>query len=251
MMRKSNIISATFKYFYRGMSSKTSNRPFTVIVEGNIGSGKTTFINHFQRYDDVATFAEPVDKWRDVNGHNLLELLYSDTKKTAMTFQSYVQLTMVDIHTRRCPQPIKVMERSLFSARHCFVENLHQNGFLDGPEYAVLDEWFKWLCKKVDVEVDMIVYLRTSPEVALDRIKKRGRNEEREVPLSYLEQLHALHEKWLCEEKNNITAIPVLVIDGDKMLSDMEDEIKRCAQLILDSKNQYTADVLMHSNVPA
>ncbi|XP_071444600.1 deoxynucleoside kinase-like [Hetaerina americana] len=251
MWRKRNIILASVKYLFRGMSSKDNKRPFTVVVEGNIGSGKTTFINYFKKYVDVATFAEPVDKWRDVNGHNLLELLYSDTKKAAMTFQSYVQLTMVDIHKRHCSQPIKVMERSLYSARHCFVENLHQNGFLDGPEYAVLDEWYKWLCKKVDVEVDMIVYLRTSPEVALERIKKRGRNEEMEVPLSYLKQLHDLHEKWLCAEKNGISAVPVIVIDGNQILSKMEDDIKRCTQVIMDNKNQSTGDLLMHSNVPS
>lgn len=47
-------------------------RAFTVAVEGNIGSGKTTFLNHFNKYDSVAVFAEPIDLWRDCNGYNLL-----------------------------------------------------------------------------------------------------------------------------------------------------------------------------------
>lgn len=55
-----------------GASAKKSNRPFTVLIEGNIGCGKTTFINHFKKYNNVCVLAEPIDMWRDVNGHNLL-----------------------------------------------------------------------------------------------------------------------------------------------------------------------------------
>lgn len=52
-------------------------QPFTVFIEGNIGAGKTTFLNHFKKYDDVCLHTEPVDKWRNVNGINLLvRLLY-------------------------------------------------------------------------------------------------------------------------------------------------------------------------------
>lgn len=46
--------------------------PFTVFIEGNIGAGKTTFLNHFKKYEDVCLFTEPVEKWRDLRGHNLL-----------------------------------------------------------------------------------------------------------------------------------------------------------------------------------
>lgn len=46
--------------------------PFTVFIEGNIGAGKTTFLNHFKKYDDVCLHTEPVEKWRNVLGVNLL-----------------------------------------------------------------------------------------------------------------------------------------------------------------------------------
>lgn len=52
--------------------SQFKARPFVVCVEGNVGSGKTTFLNHFNKHDNVAVFAEPVDLWRNCNGHNLL-----------------------------------------------------------------------------------------------------------------------------------------------------------------------------------
>ena len=40
-----------------------SRKAFTVAVEGNIGSGKTTFLNRFYpETDNVDVLAEPVDR---------------------------------------------------------------------------------------------------------------------------------------------------------------------------------------------
>lgn len=55
-----------------GTPCKTYKRPFTVCVEGNIGCGKTTFLNHFKSYDNTIVLQEPVELWRDVSGVNLL-----------------------------------------------------------------------------------------------------------------------------------------------------------------------------------
>lgn len=51
-----------------------AGQPFTVLIEGNIGSGKTTFLNHFKRFEGVCLQSEPVEKWRNVSGVNLLVL---------------------------------------------------------------------------------------------------------------------------------------------------------------------------------
>lgn len=51
---------------------KLYNNPFTICIEGNIGSGKTTFLNHFQNLDNATILQEPVDLWRNVAGINLL-----------------------------------------------------------------------------------------------------------------------------------------------------------------------------------
>lgn len=47
-------------------------KPFTVFVEGNIGSGKTTFLEHFRQFEDITLLTEPVEEWRDLKGYNLL-----------------------------------------------------------------------------------------------------------------------------------------------------------------------------------
>lgn len=52
---------------------------FTVLVEGNISARKTTLLDFFQQnFDgDVTVFREPVDKWCDVEGFNLLVSKFS------------------------------------------------------------------------------------------------------------------------------------------------------------------------------
>lgn len=82
--------------------------------------------------------------------------MYKDPTKWAMTFQSYVALTMLDMHRKSTPTPIKLMERSLYSARYCFVEHMHRNGTIHPAQFAVLDEWFKFIHNQIQLDVDLI-----------------------------------------------------------------------------------------------
>ena len=43
--------------------------------------------------------------------------MYDNPSRWALTFQSYVQLTMLDLHTCASAHPVKMMERSIYSAR--------------------------------------------------------------------------------------------------------------------------------------
>jgi hypothetical protein len=52
-----------------------------------------------------------------------------------MPFQSYVQLTMLDQHLHASHQPIKLMERSIFSARYLHVHHVHPK--IVSPSIAV------------------------------------------------------------------------------------------------------------------
>ncbi|XP_047520089.1 deoxynucleoside kinase-like isoform X1 [Pieris napi] len=210
-----------------------NSRPFTVLVEGNIGSGKTTFLEHFRQFEDITLLTEPVEEWRNLKGWNLLDLMYSDPAKWAMTFQAYVSLTMLEMHRRPTSTPVKLMERSIFSAKYCFVEQMKRLGTLHPAQFAVLDEWFKFINTEIPVEADLIVYLKTTPSIVYDRIKKRARSEEQCVPLSYIEELHKLHEDWLINRTHADCPAPVLVLDADLDLSQITEEYKKSEHQIL------------------
>ncbi|CAD6992821.1 deoxynucleoside kinase isoform X1 [Ceratitis capitata] len=216
------------------------SQPFTVFIEGNIGSGKTTFIEHFKKFEDkVCAIAEPVDKWRNFKGHNLLELMYIDPDRWAMPFQSYVMLTMLERHTQITDKPIKILERSLYSAKYCFVENLHKSGLIHDGMYEILKQWYNYVEDITHVQADLIVYLRTTPEVVYERIRKRARSEEACVPLEYIKQLHELHEDWLIRNRVGHN-IKVLEIEADLDLSEIDREYKRSESVITATMQQQT-----------
>jgi len=206
-------------------TEKTKSRPFTVLVEGNIGSGKTTFLQHFSKFANVDVMTEPVNKWRNLKGSNLLQKMYEDPGRWSLTFQTYVQLTMLEQHVKRSGKGVKIMERSIYSAKYCFVENLYKSGKMPGSEYEVLSAWFRFLVENpsVDLDVDLIIYLKTSPDKAMERIKSRSRGEEHLIPMSYVNELHDLHEDWLTNAKFPLPA-PVVVIDANKDLGEMVKE---------------------------
>lgn len=75
----------------------------SIIVEGNIGSGKTTFLRTFaqvaaaMRLPAPLIVPEPITLWRNVGGVNAFQLLADDPKRWSFAFQSYVQLTMLKV----------------------------------------------------------------------------------------------------------------------------------------------------------
>ncbi|XP_039277518.1 deoxynucleoside kinase [Nilaparvata lugens] len=203
-----------------------SDEQFTIFVEGNIGSGKTSFLNQFFGNEAVIC-TEPMDLWRNLRGHNVLELMYDNPGRWSFTFQSLVQKTMLDLHLRASKNSIKLMERSIYSARYCFVEHLHKQGLMSAPEYAVLDEWFKWIITKCKINGNLLVYLRTEPEVVHQRIIARNRKEESGLALSYLQCLHDLHEDWLINRSSFSCPVPVVVLDANKPIPDVVEQFKQ------------------------
>lgn len=195
-----------------------SPAPASICIEGNIGCGKTTLLNYLRNHYSKV-FAEPVELWRNVDGENLFHYLYKDPARYSLAFQTYVQLTMIKLHQ----QHPKLMERSIYSARYCFVENLYKLNYLSRVEYVILDKWFKYLVagsnnndgnltKPTEVKIDLIIYLRCCPTNIMERIKLRSRAEEKGISFDYVNNVHQLHEDWLINGKFPVPA-PVLVID--------------------------------------
>ncbi|KAJ8777915.1 hypothetical protein J1605_014020 [Eschrichtius robustus] len=147
--------------------------------------------------------------------------MYQDACRWGLTLQTYVQLTMLDQHTRPQTLPVRLMERSIHSARYVFVENLYRSGKMPEVDYVVLSEWFDWIVKNIDVSIDLIVYLQTTPETCYQRLKMRCREEEKVIPLEYLDAIHHLYEEWLIKGSLFPVAAPVLVIEADHDMEKM------------------------------
>ncbi|XP_043277522.1 deoxynucleoside kinase isoform X2 [Venturia canescens] len=220
---------------------RNSKRPFTVCIEGNIGSGKTTFLNNFKKYDNTMVLQEPVELWRNVSGANLLDLMYKDPKRYGFLFQSYVQLTMLQLHTLKTELPYKVMERSVYSAR-CFIENMKRTQLLSNVEVIVLEDWYDWCISNAAIETDLIVYLRSSPDIVYDRIRQRARREEDCVSLEYLRQVHEVHDEWLYKKTLFPVPAPVIILDADQNLEEMFEQFEDCKNRIFERQTSMEVE---------
>jgi deoxyadenosine/deoxycytidine kinase len=77
-----------------------------------------------------------------------------------------------------------------------------------------------------EVRFLILVYLRTTPAVCLERMHNRGRSEESTVDINYLEELHKAHEDWL-RSPSFYGRPPVMVVDADGTVDDI---VKTTAQ---------------------
>lgn len=87
--------------------------------------------------------------------------MYKDPDRWAMTFQNYVTLTMLKNHISKTEKSVKLMERSMYSARYCFVEKMLSSGMIHDGMYHVLQEWYDFINEHHKVACDLIVYLRS------------------------------------------------------------------------------------------
>lgn len=197
------------------MTNNMKSEKFTITIEGNIGSGKSTLLEALRDNDNVTVLLEPIQKWQDMNGTNLFKLMTKEPKRWANVFQTYVLITMLEQHALSVGTPIKILERSVFSAQHCFMKLLSENAIVHPVELAIHEQWIDFAKKNQLVKVDMGIYIRTSPEIALQRVRSRGRMEEGSITLEYLHQLHVKHEEWLMSSAWRDSFDDLQIINGD------------------------------------
>ena len=87
----------------------TQSQPFIVLVEGNVGSGKSTFLDIMKSWPGVKVLQEPVGLWRNVGGQNLFNDMVSQPQRWTTTFQLFSTMTrymvqMVHVYINSCEE---------------------------------------------------------------------------------------------------------------------------------------------------
>lgn len=200
--------------------------PIIISIDGNIGAGKSTFLNQLKKqFPKFHYVDEPVDTWTkfvNEDGENLLEVFYKDRKRWSYTFQNCAFLTRVRAITKaikdwkqtcisnpsEAEHNIFITERSVATDFNVFAKMLHQDGSLNKMEWDMYRNWYHFLF--TDCRIAGILYITCSSEKCAERINIRNRQGEDGIPLEYLESLHKAHEDWI-----NNTDIPVFKIDTE------------------------------------
>jgi deoxyadenosine/deoxycytidine kinase len=174
--------------------------------------GKTTLLNYLDHFEEVTVISEPVHKWTNLEGSNLLDLMYSNPQRWSFVFQSYVQLTMLQVHECRVNTRLKIQERSIHSAIQVFAKHLLKSGKLARVEMAVLQAWYQYIIEHHQVEIDAIIYLRADPHECYARVLKRE-GQQTNIPEQYVVELHNIYDEWAQEKQHGV---PVFIINANK-----------------------------------
>jgi deoxyadenosine/deoxycytidine kinase len=197
-------------------SKKEQKEKVLLCVEGNISSGKSTTVNELRKVFDsdsrVKFLLEPLPIWegiRDKDGNNMITKFYGNIKQYAFAFQMMAYISRLDILREALRDPdvdVIVTERSLFTDRNVFAKMLYDDNMLEDVEHTIYLKWFDSFVR--DIPEMKIFYIKTSPEVAMQRLLSRNREGEN-VSSEYLERVHNYHEQWLNDNPF------VVAIDGN------------------------------------
>ncbi len=191
------------------------------LLEGNIGAGKTSLGNLLKASSHFEFLEEPVDTWRKGFASNLFEMFYTDMPRWSFTFQIMAFTTRAKTWSeilKKVQGDKVVLERSIYTDRNVFAKNLYAGGAMNDSEWEVYQQLWEFLSSNYCDEPQKIIYLRTPAEVCLERIKQRGRDEEKQMPLDYLKSLEDLHDEWLMDHPD------VILLDGNRRWSTTEIE---------------------------
>lgn len=208
------------------------------IVEGNIGTGKTTFLKALQRsLLHVTVTLEAVDYWQnESNGQSILQNFYESPQRWAYSMETIALKIRIQEHIAQQQSILpNVVERSIYSGYHCFARNSFEQGFLNQLEWNIYNEWFNFLTAKNCLPPQGFIYLRADPKLSYDRTIKRKRGAEDSISFDYMQQIHDKHEAFLIDKAYvhpSILHTPVLILDCDYDLLTDQKKLLDYVQLV-------------------
>lgn len=197
-------------------------RGMVIVLEGNVGVGKSTAGIHLARYlRDLGLPARYIPE--HVNPH-LLGAFIEDMKRFAFTFQiTMLELRRASYHLAEAYAKngeIVILDRMVHGD---LVFGRYQRDLGNITE----EQYRAYLQNVKDLDFpspSLVIYLRATPEKALERVNRRARDKESAYQLSYLRGIHDLYEEM-------IQAYPhsVLELDYNKdiLVDEMEENVRR------------------------
>lgn len=181
-------------------------------VAGNIGSGKSTLTELLAERFAWRPYYEHVE------GNPYLSDFYADMERWSFHLQIYFLSKRFQHHQEILAAPESVIQdRTIYEDAEIFARNLRDNGRMDARDYDNYVELFRVMTQFLRPP-DLLIYLRTSVPVLLERIRSRGRPYEQTIPAEYLRQLNRHYEAWI--ERYDRSSLLVVETDGVNLVEE-------------------------------
>lgn len=188
----------------------------SIIVDGPVGVGKTSLMEILIQQFGYQPFLEPI------TNNPLLDKFYYDRKKYAFPLQIFFLNKRFAMLKEAADVHGSIMDRSIYGDV-IFARLLHQGGDMDKEEYDLYEELLANMLEHVQAP-KLMIYLQTSVEDMVGKIKKRGRDYEQVVEQEYWEKLNNEYEDYF--ESYNISPILVINVEGLDFVGNQEDRQK-------------------------
>ncbi len=176
-----------------------------LVIEGNIGSGKTSLVNKVADEFGARTLLEGFDD------NPFLPKFYDDQEKFAFP------LEMSFLADRYNQLKRNIREFELFSSflvsDYYFMKSLiFAQNTLSTDEYLLYERFFYIIYEKLP-KPDLYIYLHADVEKLMQNIAKRGRSYEQNIDPAYLEQICQGYFRFFRQQDD----FPIVVIDTNQI----------------------------------
>ncbi|MFN4232338.1 deoxynucleoside kinase [Thermus sp.] len=176
-------------------------------IAGNIGSGKSSLTALLSQ----ALGLKPV--YEAVSENPYLEDFYRDMGAYAFHSQVFFLARRVRQHLLEVNGAgAVVQDRTVYEDALVFAQNLYREGHLKERDWRTYMDLFHSVSPALR-RPDLLIYLRASLPTLRERIRKRGRPFEQNLPDRYLLGLNTLYEELIASWDLS----PVYVVEADRV----------------------------------
>ena len=205
-----------------------SEVPF-VGIAGNISVGKTTLTTMISEQLGWRPFFESVDN------NPYLSDFYEDMRRWSFHLQIYFLSHRFRTHREMVEgSSPAIQDRTIYEDAEIFARLLHQMGNMTDRDWenykALFDEMTSYLRKPT-----LIIYLKASTDSLMTRLKKRGRDYEKNISPEYLHNLNMAYTGWIDRAKDDYNIMTVetddfnVHKDENRLNALIEEVSQRCA----------------------
>jgi len=180
-------------------------------IEGVIGVGKTTLARLLQPAFQADLLLEVFEE------NPFLSDFYSDRERYA--FQTQIFFLLSRYHQQRRSVPDVLARGANLIADYTFEKDaLFASINLHGDELEMYYRVHEALAEKIPLP-DLIIYLRASTDIAMQRITLRDRSYERNMERGYIAELNEAYESFFMGTRRSLgeQSVPVLSIDTNNL----------------------------------